>query len=207
MRVAAWCWRSCSISVAMPGSGTRAQQSPLMLAMQDEMKRSMSELRMKDAPAPYYIAYEVQDRTVTDVSGRLGALIENPPRRMRVLRVEVRVGDYAFDSSRFVSQGFGGGRTRTARRRSSPLDDDYDAIRRDIWITTDEAYKRAVNTFARKRAAFQNRSSADPIPDFSKEAPVETQLPSAAAPSGRDLANRVQEPSAVLGADPADRIV
>jgi len=80
-----------------------------MLAMQDEMKRSMSELRMKDAPAPYYIAYEVQDRTVTDVSGRLGALIENLPRRMRVLRVEVRVGDYAFDSSRFISQGFGGG--------------------------------------------------------------------------------------------------
>ena len=74
----------------------RAQQSPLVLAMQDEMKRSMSELRMKDAPAPYYIAYEVQDRTVTDVSGRLGAVIENPPRRMRVLRVEVRVGRLRF---------------------------------------------------------------------------------------------------------------
>jgi predicted Zn-dependent protease len=190
-----------TVTVSLPG--VRAQQSPLVLAMQDEMKRSMSDLRMKDAPAPYYIAYEVQDRTVTDVSGRLGALIENPPRRMRVLRVEVRVGDYTFDSSRFVSQGFGGGGSLNGETALVSLDDDYDAIRRDIWITTDEAYKRAVNTFARKRAAFQNRSTADPLPDFSREAPVELQLPAAAASAGRDLANRVQEPSTVLGANPA----
>ena len=51
------------------------------------------------------------------------------------------------------------------------IDDDYDAIRRDIWVTTDEAYKRAVNTFARKSAAFQNRSSSIPLPDFSKGTP------------------------------------
>ena len=157
---------------------------------------------MKDAPAPYYIAYEVQDRTVTDVSGRLGALIENLPRRMRVLRVEVRVGDYAFDSSRFISQGFGGGGGLNGETALVALDDDYDAIRRDIWITTDEAYKRAVNTFARKRAAFQNRSAADPLPDFSKEAPVELQLPAKAAATGRDLAARVQEPSVALGENP-----
>ena len=157
---------------------------------------------MKDAPAPYYIAYEVQDRTVTDVSGRLGALIENLPRRMRVLRVEVRVGDYAFDSSRFISQGFGGGGGLNGETALVALDDDYDAIRRDIWITTDEAYKRAVNTFARKRAAFQNRSAADPLPDFSKEAPVELQLPAKAAGTARDLAARAQEPSVALGENP-----
>ena len=67
-----------------PAPVLRAQQSPILAAMQDEMKRSMAELRMKDAPAPYFIAYELQDRTVTDVSGRLGAVIENPPRRTRV---------------------------------------------------------------------------------------------------------------------------
>ena len=189
-----------AVTVSMPG--VRAQQSPLVLAMQDEMKRSMSDLRMKDAPAPYYIAYEVQDRTVTDVSGRLGALIENAPRRMRVLRVEVRVGDYTFDSSRFVSQGFGGGGSLNGETALVPLDDDYDAIRRDIWITTDEAYKRAVNVFARKRAAFQNRSAADPLPDFSRETPVELQLPATAASAGRDIATRVQEPSVALGANP-----
>src|SRR5439155_4314529 len=65
------------------------------------------------------------------------------------------------------------------------------------------AYKRAVTTFARKRAAFQNRSAGDPLPDFSKEAPVETQLSSTGTVAGRDLANRAQQPSVVLGASPA----
>jgi hypothetical protein len=204
-------WRLRRVSPRQSGGNAQraqsAQESPLILAMQDEMKRSMSELRMKDAPAPYYIAYEVQDRTVTDVSGRLGALIENLPRRMRVLRVEVRVGDYAFDSSRFISQGFGGGGGLNGETALVALDDDYDAIRRDIWITTDEAYKRAVNTFARKRAAFQNRSAADPLPDFSKEAPVELQLPAKAA--GYRPRPRGSSTGTVGGArrKPADRIV
>ena len=70
------------------------------------MKRSMAELRMKGEPAPYYIEYEVDDRTIVATSSaRLGAIVENPPRRIRTLRVEVRVGDYTFDSSRFVVQG------------------------------------------------------------------------------------------------------
>ena len=130
------------------------------------MKRSMAELRMKDEAPPYYIAYEVLDRTMSDVSGRLGAIVENPPRRTRTLRVEVRVGDYTFDSSRFVMQGFGGGAGLTGETVIAPLDDDYDAMRREIWMTTDTAYKRAITMFARKKAAFQNRAASDPIPDL-----------------------------------------
>ncbi len=171
----------CALSFVLCGLcvlSTRpaAQDSPTLSAMQDEMKRSMAELRMKGEPAPYYIAYEVLDRTIADVSGRLGAIIENPPRHTRTLRVEVRVGDYTFDSSRFVVQGFGGA-ALTGETVLAPLDDDYDATRREIWITTDAAYKRAITMFARKKAAFQNRTASDPIPDFSQEPPVETILP------------------------------
>ena len=49
-----------------------AQESPTLSAMQDEMKRSMAELRMKGEAAPYYIAYEVLDRTMSDMSARDG---------------------------------------------------------------------------------------------------------------------------------------
>ncbi len=153
-----------------------AQESATLAAMQDEMQRSMAALRMKGEAPPYYIAYEVLDRTLSDVSGRLGSIVENPPRRARTLRVEVRVGDYAFDSSRFVVQGFGGG-ALTGETVMAPLDDDYDAMRREIWLTTDAAYKRAITMFARKKAAFQNRTASDPIPDFSNETAVETILP------------------------------
>ncbi len=187
--------------------------------MQDEMKRSMAELRMKGEAAPYYIAYEVLDRTVSDVSGRLGAIVETPPRRARTLRVEVRVGDYTFDSSRFVIQGFGGGANLSGETVIAPLDDDYDAMRREIWLTTDAAYKRAITMFARKKAAFQNRTASDPIPDFSQEPPVETIVPGAntvrlkpdpTADSGRvrleadrrEILARVQQASAVFASHP-----
>ena len=186
-----------------------AQESRTLAAMQDEMRRSMAELRMPGEPAPYYISYEVLDRTMSDVFGRLGAMIENPPRRTRTLRVEVRVGDYAFDSSRFALQGFGGGMFN-GETVLAPLDDDYDAMRREIWLTTDSAYKRALSTFARKKAAFQNRTSSDPIPDFSKETPVETI--EAGGDAGRldlihrqsvaGVAARVQQSSGVFAAYP-----
>ena len=174
--------------------------------MQDEMKRSMAELRMKGEAAPYYIAYEVLDRTLSEVSGRLGSIVENPARRTRTLRVEVRVGDYTFDSSRFVMQGFGGGGGQSGETVIAPLDDDYDAMRREIWLTTDAAYKRAITMFARKKAAFQNRTASDPIPDFSEEPPVETMLaipPGDGAQANRaDLLARVQQPSAIFAAHP-----
>ena len=186
--------------------GPAAQESPTLAAMQDEMKRSMAELRMKGEAAPYYIAYEVLDRTMSDVSGRLGSIVENPPRRTRTLRVEVRVGDYTFDSSRFVMQGFGGGGGQSGETVIAPLDDDYDAMRREIWLTTDAAYKRAITMFARKKAAFQNRTASDPIPDFSEEPPVETMLAISPADGGQsnraDLLDRVQQPSAIFAAHP-----
>ena len=181
--------------------------------MQDEMRRSMAELRMKGEAAPYYIAYEVLDRTMSDVSGRLGAIVETPPRRTRTLRVEVRVGDYTFDSSRFVVQGFGGGAGLAGETVIAPLDDDYDAMRREIWLTTDAAYKRAITLFARKKAAFQNRTASDPLPDFSQEPAVETIVPGAVPAgdaSGRarlqadrpNVIARVQQPSAIFAAHP-----
>ena len=170
--------------------------------MQDEMKRSMAELRMKGEAPPYYIAYEVLDRTMSDVSGRLGAIVENPARRSRTLRVEVRVGDYTFDSSRFVVQGFGGA-ALSGETVLAPLDDDYDAMRREIWLTTDAAYKRAITMFARKKAAFQNRAASDPIPDFSAEPAVETIVPIVRLqPDRAGLLARVQQASAVFEAHP-----
>jgi hypothetical protein len=179
-----------------------AQESSTLAAMQDEMQRSMAELRMKGDAPPYYIAYEVLDRTASDVTGRLGAIIENPPRRARTLRVEVRVGDYAFDSSRFVVQGFGGA-ALSGETVIAPLDDDYDAMRRELWLTTDAAYKRAITMFARKKAAFQNRTASDPVPDFSREVPVAKFLPpplSTDAGQRRDAASRVQQSSAMFAA-------
>ena len=58
--------------------GLRAQESPTVSAMQDEMKRSMAQLRMKGEAAPYYIAYEVLDRTVQMLDRKPRVPVQEP---------------------------------------------------------------------------------------------------------------------------------
>jgi predicted Zn-dependent protease len=178
----------------------QAQGSPIVAAMRDELKRSMSELRLKDEPAPYYIDYEVDDVSTMRVVARLGTLLDDTVARSRTLQVDVRVGDYAFDSSRFVIQNrpSGGGSA------VAPLDDDYDVMRRQIWLATDAAYKRAVSVFARKKAAFQNRAGVEAIPDMSRETPVETvRSGGAPSPDRRLWIDRTQQLSAIFASSPA----
>src|SRR5205823_4623970 len=168
MRPALFLTVIAALIVASPSlPRTEAQESPVLRAMRDELKRSMSELRLEDEPSPYYIDYEIDDVSTMRVVARLGGLLDDSVGRSRTLQVDVRVGDYTFDSSRFVIQnrpGGGGGGSAVM-----PLDDDYEVMRREIWLATDAAYKRAVSIFARKKAAFQNRAGVDAIPDLSRE--------------------------------------
>ena len=186
--------------VLSPAQVPRAQDTPVLAAMADELDRSMKLLRLQDQPAPYYIEYEVEDRVSTRVTARLGALVEELTGRGRTLRVGVRVGDYAFDSSLFNAP-VGGGIVplQADGSTSAPLDESYDAMRRQIWLATDTAYRRAVSLFARKKAAFQNRAAGDVVPDFSRESPVETVLSGQPAALVRsDWPARAKQVSAVF---------
>jgi hypothetical protein len=168
-----------ALTIALSSETTpQAQSSPVLSAMTDELARSMKTLRLKDQPAPYYIEYEVEDRASTRVTARMGALVEDLNGKSRTLRVGVRVGDYSFDSSLFNAPGGGSGVVALSAdgSTSAPLDNDYDAMRRQIWLATDAAYKRAVSVFARKKAAFQNRAATEVVPDFSREEPLVTEL-------------------------------
>ena len=78
------------------------QLHPILQAMQDEMKRAMDGLRLKNEPPPYYIAYAIEDTASMRLLTKLGAVVTDTPVRGRIFRVEVRVGDYTFDSSRFL---------------------------------------------------------------------------------------------------------
>ena len=167
--------------------GPHAQQPPLILqAMQDEMKRAMDGLRLKDEPPPYYIAYAIEDTASMRLLTKLGALVDDSTGRGRMLRVEVRVGDYTFASSRF----FGGFDSDPGilpvyaqYMLAVPLDDDYDVMRRQMWLATDIAYKHAVQSLSKKKAAAESHvADPEPIPDFSKETPTETMLPAPFAP-------------------------
>ncbi len=61
-----------------------------------------------------------------------------------VLRAVVRLGDYKLDSFFNAGQGVSD---------ILPLDNDELAIRHQIWMATDQAYKRAGEAFSNKKAS------------------------------------------------------
>ena len=184
------------LCVGVPGARD-AGDDLILEAMQDEMDRSMAGLRLPDQPAPYYIAYTIHDTTRTSLTAAVGALMADTTGRSRLLYVEVRVGDYDFDSSHSATAG------RPPGVVIVTLDDDYLSLRRRIWMATDAAYKRAVDVYARKKATFQNRVNTDPIPDFSRETPREHLAPAPAPrPVGASWRDTVRHVSAIFGEMP-----
>jgi len=89
--------------------------------------------------------------------------------------VQVRVGSYQMDNSNFmtyppVANGL-------AENILLPLDDDYQELRRQIWLATDVAYKEALEMLSRKRGALENRKAREDLADFSKEEPTTSLSP------------------------------
>lgn len=151
-----------------------AQDDVVTKAMQDELDRSMKQLRLESLNRPYFIAYRVSDLSSSTMAAVLGSLTSSEQQHLRLLTVEVRVGDYALDNTNFLSVRFGAAGVARAFGNTVqlPLEDDYKEIRRQIWLATDSAYKQALEALAQKRAALENKTRAEDIPDFSKEEPV-----------------------------------
>ena len=149
--------------MAMAAAHEAAKGDALLESLLTELDRSKAKLKIDQVQAPYYIEYRVNDVDEYTVDAAFGALRESDRRRVRVLRVVVRIGDYKQDS--FYNQG-------TGSASILPLDDDPIALRRQIWLLTDEAYKNAADAYAEKLAALK-QFSADPSPvdDFA-HAPV-----------------------------------
>ena len=150
----------------------RTNDAVVQRALQDELARSMSDLHLGDESRPYYLGYTIYDLEQASVNATLGALTASHAYRGRILRTDLRVGDPSFDNSNFE----GGARVETV-----PIEDDYAALRRELWLRTDEAYKAALETLARKRAAAEGQAAAAAdeaaVGDFSKEAAAHLEVP------------------------------
>ena len=167
-------WRSMVICCLLLASVGLQAQDAVLRAMQDEMQRSMKKLRLEQMELPYFISYKVTDTDSREASASFGSLLSSSENHSRMLSVEVRVGDYALDNSNFLSFQFGGSGVATRMFGGTvqvPMDDNYDELRRQIWLATDGAYKKALEDLSGKRSALQNKSRADNVPDFSKEKP------------------------------------
>ncbi len=160
-----------------------AQEKPdvVMKAMNDELARSVNQLHVPDLEKPYFISYRVDDLDSAMISATLGSVTQSNPIHTRILGVEVRVGDYAFDNSNYVSAQSFGGMGMSSGVAQGPLDDDYQQVRRQLWVTTDAQFKHVAEEFSAKKAALANRKRSTDIADFSKEQPAIVHEPPADA--------------------------
>ena len=160
-----------SLLAAAATARLHAQPDDVVIrAMRDEMKRS-AQLHIASTDAPYYVQYKIVDTRSLEAHGSLGALVSSGETRTRLLTVSVRVGNYDLDSS-----NFSGGNSALAALLGSlsgvanlPVDDNYDELRRRIWLATDTAYKKAVEDYSGKKATLESKGRGESIPDFSKE--------------------------------------
>jgi predicted Zn-dependent protease len=140
-----------------------AKGDALLQALLVELDRSKAQLKMDQVKAPYYIEYRVNDVEDFDSEAAFGALRDSQRSHLRVLRVVVRIGDYKQDS--YYNQG-------TGSASILPIDDDPIALRRQIWLLTDDAYKSAADAYAEKLSALkQFTAELNPVDDFA-HAPV-----------------------------------
>ena len=86
------------------------------------------------------------------------------------MSVDVRVGDYHLDSSNFISEdGFQGFLGSTGE---VGIDRDYNSLRQDLWLATDQAYKQAVTQMSLKQSFLRSLTKPPEIDDFSQAPPL-----------------------------------
>jgi TldD protein len=163
------------LQAAEPQAQATQDKDQTLHAMRDEMARSKARLELKipgtnEPVKPYYIEYRLLDLDFKEVVAQFGTLLSSQHTRQRFMDVEARVGNYKLDSSNFIGdEGFRGfiGSTGTVG-----IDRDYDSLRQDLWIATDQAFKEAVETYSRKQAYLSSLARQSDIDDFSKAEPV-----------------------------------
>jgi predicted Zn-dependent protease len=204
LRFAAILFASSIVSAAF--AQAPADNDHTMQAMKDEMARAKARLELQiakgDKPVrPYFIEYRLLDMDVREVVGEFGALLNSNHNRSRIMDVNARVGDYKLDSSNFVGEdafrGFIGSNGTVG------IDRDYDSLRQDLWIATDQAFKEAAETYSRKQAYLSSLARQSDIDDFAKVETVQHVEPLATSDwSNRNWEQEARDTSAALRAFP-----
>jgi predicted Zn-dependent protease len=139
-----------------------AEKDPVLKAMLVELDRSKNQLHLEGFEKPFFIEYRMDDLEGYATRGEFGATLGSSSFQRRAIRVTVRVGDYKTDSS-----GRGEGIVSL-----ETIDDDAIALRSAIWMATDQAYKNALDAYARKQAELKQVQTPPQADDLSQEKPA-----------------------------------
>lgn len=155
------------------GASNEIQHDPVLRAMSEELQRSKEQLKLDQMQRPYYLEFSVIDVEQYAAEAEFGGLRVDQHARNRAVRAVVRIGDYKQDSYFRSGEGV---------VELLPIDNDPEAIRHQLWLATDEAYKRAAAALTEKLAALKEIETAQDVDDFSHEKPSQYITESALIP-------------------------
>ena len=117
---------------------------PVLTAMGQELNRSLENLKKTPVP-PYFLSYQLTDNRSIDISASFGALTASTDQTTRLLDLDLRVGDYGFDSTHPIRDaGAFGDMADQFQRQKIPLESDPDALKVALWRETERKYRAAV---------------------------------------------------------------
>lgn len=160
------------LAITMTDASANPPEAPATLrAMKDELARSIESLALPDSAKPYFLSYQLHDVQQVNAEASQGALMKSGSDRTRMLDIDLRVGDYSFDNSNASEPEGMHERTRWPTI-ALPVEDNYDAVRHELWRATDSLYKGALESLDRKRAVAKSEAkTSDDVASFSKEPP------------------------------------
>lgn len=182
-------------TISVTNRASAEATDPMLEAMKAELQREQKLLLLPGMQRPYFIEYRMDELTNYEAVANYGALTREEQGHQRIVRVSVRIGDFAADSS--SSRGDG-------NVQLAPQDNDPAALRYALWTATDEAYKVALRAYATKQANLKRFQSAATADDFSPAKPVTMIGPTVALDIDRDeWRRRIIEASGLYASDAA----
>jgi len=154
-----------------PGGEVAGDLPALVRLLGAEADRAKELLAIEGGPPVNRIVVEAWDRDAWEVASSFGVLTAQGGGPSRPARVEVVVGDDSVNSLRFD----GGTEVELPEAAGNPrfvMDDLPPAVRRDLWLAADGAYRGAVQRLNLKLAELATRPTEKRAPDWASAEPV-----------------------------------
>jgi hypothetical protein len=150
----------------------------IMSSMRDELQRNFDGIAEGRNEKPFFISYLIANARNTSVSASLGAISNSNRQCYKDWQVRLMIGDYEISDENFnYAQP---DEMIFERSIPMPVDNDYNGIRRSLWMTSNNIYESAATTYKNKIALIQHKQLGDSsleIADFSHAPVVKMQQP------------------------------
>lgn len=163
-------------------------------AMQDEMKRTQTQLRQENSPAPYYVAYKLMHNYDVTASASFGELLM-PAKLEDSLKgwVQIALGSPKNDNLGFQSD------LKYIPTEFSYGSKSYEGIRQLLWDLSDSEFNFSTNVYDKKQSFKRQKGLPENGDDFHRAPQVSfiQEIPAYQAPDGALLEQTAKELSAL----------